>query len=49
MLLNVFEDSQVRIFCKDNDLTFHNGLYLNFCDWAKTIGSPRPVYGILQE
>jgi len=47
MLSNVFEDSVVRIFCKDSDLVFHSDLYLRFCDWAKVIGSSDPIYGTL--
>jgi HD superfamily phosphohydrolase len=35
MLLNVFEDTVMRIFSKDHDLNFQEGLYNMFKEWSK--------------
>ena len=35
MLLNVFEDTVVRVFSKNNDIDFKSDIYKNFVAWAK--------------
>ena len=47
MLLNVFEDTCVRVFSKNSDIDFKGYIYKNFVDWAKENEFSVPLYGPL--
>jgi hypothetical protein len=47
MLLNVFEDTCVRVFSKNSDIDFKGDIYKNFVDWAKENEFSVPLYGPL--
>ncbi len=47
MLLNVFEDVQIRIYSKViNNFKFIEDVYHEFQEWCESNKLPKPLYGI---
>ena len=45
MLLNVFEDTVMRVFSKDDNIEFIKELGQHFLDWSKSKDYQSPLYG----